>query len=156
MIQNRYKFFALLTAILVIPTIILPVSAEAKVVVKKKVTSIKATAKKTSKAVVKAALSDVIEETADIIEPASKCVTKKVRDLNEKAEKQLKIDVTKFGEGHEKSVENYRYRLGMAWDAMNLPYCGFGGASSLTDEVHSFKKSIDRARADFLKETKKK
>lgn len=156
MMQTHYKFFAVLTAIFVVTTIVLPVSADAKVVAKKKVISIKTVAKKTSSAAAKAALTKIVKETAVDVEPASKCLTKQITDLNVKAGKQLEVDVAKFGESREKSVKNYRYRLGMAWDAMNLPYCGFGSASSLAYEVHSFKKSIDRAREDFLKETKKK
>lgn len=156
MIRNHYKFLAVLTAIFVAITVVLPVTADAKIAAKKKAVSGKAVAKKTNNAVVKVALSNSIEESVDFAEPASKCLTKQIRDLNQKAEKQLETDVAKYGEGHDESVKNYRYRLNMAWDAMNLPYCGFGSASSLKDEVHSFKKSIDRARADFLKETKKK
>ncbi|MFA5185520.1 MAG: hypothetical protein WC551_03460 [Patescibacteria group bacterium] len=149
--QSRiFKFLALLTAIFVVFNCYQPTEAQAKVITTKKPVAVK----KPVKAVVfKAALKESAAEEI-LEEPVSRCLTQQIKNLNVKGIKQMEADIAKRGKGHEKAVEEYRYRLNMAWEAMSLPYCGYGSKTGLADEVHSFKKSLDRARADFLKETK--
>lgn len=149
--QTRlFKYLALLTAFFVVFYGLQPLEAEAKTVTKTKASSAKKIVKKTVyKAVInKPAVVEVLEV------PVSKCLTKQINNLYTQALKQIDIDVTKRGTDHEAAVQKYKFRINMAWEAMNDPYCGYGNTSGLADEVHSLKKSIDRARSDFLKETK--
>lgn len=149
--QSRiFKFLALLTAIFVVFGCYQPIEAQAKVTTKKKVVAVKKPVRST---VFKAALKEsAVEEVAE--EPVSRCLTQQIKNLNAQGIKQMEADIAKRGNGHEKAVEEYRYRLNMAWEAMSLPYCGYGSKTGLADEVHSFKKSIDRARVSFLAATK--
>lgn len=99
------------------------------------------------------AVTSAEPETA---EPASNCLVPSILKLHAEAVKQLDKDVKKAGTDHVKAAAAYRDRIALAWEAMNLPYCGYGSKAGLADEIHSFKKSIQRARADFLAATKKK
>lgn len=153
MFKNNATKIAVLTAVLVVFGGAL--ASDVQAATKTKTVKKKAVATKQIKAkTVKIATLKVVPDE-EISEPVSKCLVKTIIDLNAKAKKQLAADMAKFGKGHEKSVERYQYRVDMAWQAMNDPYCGYGQKTGLADEIHSFRKSVDRARGDFLAEAKR-
>ncbi len=154
MISDKAKKIAVLTAIVAIFGAFAATDASAAVkqkTPKKKVVATKQAKVKTVR--IAAVKTEAVEEA---IEPTSKCLVQTIKNLNAKAVKQMEADIEKYGKNSEAASAKYKYRLDMAWGAMQDPYCGYGGAYGLTDEIHSFKKSIERARADYLKETKKK
>lgn len=153
MFKNNATKIAVLTAVLVV--IGGSLASEVQAATKTKTVKKKAVATKLVKAkTVKIATVKAVPDE-EIVEPVTKCLIKTIIDLNAKAQKQLSADIAKFGKGHEKIVERYQYRIDMAWQAMNDPYCGYGQKTGLGDEIHSFRKSVDRARGDFLAEAKR-
>jgi hypothetical protein len=145
---NKLRNLAVLTAILVIFGGLAANHAQASTVKLKKKKTVVATKQFKFKTV---RIATVKSEPSELMqEPVSKCLIATVKDLNAKAIKQYGADAAKYGKGHEKALERYKYRLDIAWEAMNNPYCGYGNKTGLADEIHSFKKSIERARGDFL------
>lgn len=154
MLTNQAKKLAVLTVIVAIFGVSLAADAEAAT--KPKTTKNKAESTKQAKSKTLKIAAVKTEKVEEEIEPVSKCLVKTIIELNAKAIKQMEADIAKYGKLKESANDRYKYRLDMAWGAMQDPYCGYGGAYGLRDETHSFKKSIERARADFLKEVKKK
>ncbi|MDD2785889.1 MAG: hypothetical protein PHS79_03280 [Patescibacteria group bacterium] len=87
--------------------------------------------------------------------PTSKCVTATTKSQHATFVARMEKDVAPYA-GNEKAqttIKNYRDKLATAWAAMEDQYCGYGsyGAAS---SIKSYTKSIDRARAEFLTDTK--
>jgi len=153
MLTNKAKFLALLTAVIVVfgGTLTSDVQAATKTkAVKKRLVTTRQVKPKTVRI---ATLKLEPSEVAD--EPISKCLVQTIKDLHTKAQKQFDLDVAKYGKDRAGAVDRYRYRLDISWEAMNDPYCGYGQKTGLGDEIHSFKKSTERARGDFLAAAKR-
>ena len=93
-----------------------------------------------------------------VVIPATKCVTAATVKLKTAAVTQMEKDVAphmeKGDEAMLKVIEIYRQVLATAWVAMEEPYCGYGAYGSKS-AVKSYSKSVLRARAAFLVQSKK-
>jgi len=132
-------FFALVAIVGLV--MVLPASAEAKTVKKAKRVCYRGFCP-ASVSITKGA------DEKDFDNPATRCLTKEITGLYEKAVSQMKADVKEHG-NHPVEAEDYKRRLDITWDAMHEPYCGYG-SNGLASVKHSFNKSVDRARNDFL------
>lgn len=85
--------------------------------------------------------------------PVSKCVTAKTSATHASVTARMEKDIAPYASESKAAAAIQQYREGLvtAWNAMNEPYCGFG-VYGIASAVKSYTKSIDRARAAFLKE----
>ncbi len=86
----------------------------------------------------------------NIKNPTSRCLTASIRSLYARAQKQMELDIAKYGPGHEKEIKVYRSKIATSWAAMSEPYCGIG-SRGVAAVKKSFIKSTDHIRAEFLK-----
>lgn len=80
---------------------------------------------------------------------ASRCLTKEMKALHAKTLARMEADLKVNGEGHEEAVSTYKDKIDIVWSAMEQPYCGYG-SRGMTAVKHSYNKSIERIRAEFL------
>lgn len=93
------------------------------------------------------------DEKVAIADPTSKCLTKEMKKLQAATVAQMEKDIDAAGDGHASSTEMYREKIGIVWEAMHEPYCGYG-SMGLTAVKKSYKKSVERIRQAFLLEAK--
>jgi|GEM_PF-1555607 len=79
----------------------------------------------------------------------TRCLTKEIKAMHVKTVSRMEADLTKKGVGFEKAVGTYKEKIDIVWSAMEQPYCGFG-SQGLSAVKHSYNKSVERIRAEFL------
>lgn len=79
----------------------------------------------------------------------TRCLTPEMKALHAKTLAQVETDVKKKGDGHTDAVSTYKEKIDMVWSAMEQPYCGYG-SRGMSAVKHSYLKSIERIRAEFL------
>ena len=85
--------------------------------------------------------------------PVTRCLTPLMKGKQATAVKQMNGDVASHGKGHDAAVALYKEKLDILWSAMEQPYCGYGGYGMQAVE-HSYDKSVERVRAEFLASAK--
>ncbi len=85
----------------------------------------------------------------DFANAKSRCLTRFMKNKQAVAVKQMNADVTKYGQDHDAAVTIYKQKLDLLWSAMEQPYCGYGGYGMQAVQ-HSYDKSVERIRAEFL------
>lgn len=84
---------------------------------------------------------------------ATRCLTKEMKALHAKTVAKMEADITAKGQGHETAVSTYADKIDLVWSAMEQPYCGYG-SRGMEAVKHSYTKSVERIRAEFLAATK--
>lgn len=102
---------------------------------------------KTKKTITVSAIPGADEKNFD--DTATRCLTKEMKTLHAKTLAQLEVDAKKKGEGHAAALTTYKDKIDTVWSAMEQPYCGFGSRGMVAVK-HSYLKSIERIRAEFL------
>lgn len=83
----------------------------------------------------------------------TRCLTKDMKATHAKTVSRMEADIKARGEGHTESVSTYKEKIDLVWSAMEQPYCGYG-SRGMEAVKHSYTKSIERIRAEFLAATK--
>jgi hypothetical protein len=80
---------------------------------------------------------------------ATRCLTKEIKALHAATVARMNKDIAAKGTGHDAVVATYKEKIATVWSAMEQPYCGFG-SRGLAAVRHSYEKSVERIRAEFL------
>ncbi len=83
--------------------------------------------------------------------PTTHCVTAATKALEASAQAQLAKDIAPYASSTAlvSAIAAYRQGLDTAWSALEQPYCGYGSYGSAS-AVHSYDKTVTRARDAFL------
>ncbi len=83
--------------------------------------------------------------------PQSYCVTSYTKQLHASAQTTMEKDIANYAGDSSlaNAISAYTQEIDTAWSAMEQPYCGYGGYG-ITSAIHSYQKSVERARTAFL------
>ncbi len=95
-----------------------------------------------------------VATTTSSASPETHCLTATAKALYANAETQLEKDIAKYSEAkYANAVSAYKQEIEIGWNALNLPYCGYG-ALGPASAIHSFSKTVTHARTSFLANVK--
>jgi hypothetical protein len=86
---------------------------------------------------------------------ATKCLTAEIKKMHAKAIAQMEKDIVSLKTPNADAISVYQSKLEIIWEAMHQPYCGYG-SRGVSAVKHSFNKSVNKTRAEFLAAAKKK
>jgi hypothetical protein len=95
------------------------------------------------------------DEKIAIVNPTSKCDTPTMRSLHATKLALAQKDAAKWGVATSTATKlgevyrDYWKGLGTAWEAMTLPYCGYG-SMGISAVKHSYEKTVSRLRDTFV------
>ncbi len=88
------------------------------------------------------------DEHIDFSDPTSRCLTVGMKALHAATVKKMDADIAAHP-GNASVALTYKEKIGLVWSAMEQPYCGFG-SRGLAAVTHSYEKSVERIRAEYL------